>query len=67
MLCADVQLALGQLVVLLPPRHLPQCNNDELDLIMSSAQFLEPQKGQESLMGICLCTSAAMKTFLFPI
>lgn len=54
------------------PHHLPRNpsthhNNDELDLINSSAQLLEPWRGQESLMGICLHTSATMKTILCPI
>lgn len=31
---------------------------------LSSVQFLKPQQGKESLMGICLYTSAAMKKFL---
>lgn len=34
------------------PRPPTQYNNDELDLIISIAQFLEPRQGQESLMSV---------------
>ena len=56
------------------PRHLPldaplpppqtKYNNDELDLINSSAQFLEPQQGHQRSMVIFWYKSDKMKTGL---